>query len=183
MKKLPQILTMTILLITIGCNNEELDKATAAELIKKEYDYPKVVDYDIFCSDPEHAREVLKAGLEHKGMVIVQHTQKLRDAGKPLIAFTEKAKPYVISTSEEDKKYNIQKVKIADEAFENIKDIAINSTGENAIVTYTTIRNNTIFNSLFNKDLTTVKEHKAYFIRTKEGWQITRKSHFELINF
>ncbi|MEA9414284.1 hypothetical protein [Flavobacterium sp. PL02] len=183
MKKLQQILTMTILLITVGCNTEELDKATAAELIKKEYHYPKVVDYDIFCSDPEHARKLLKGGLEDKGFVIVQRTQKLRDIGKPLITFTEKAQPYFLPTSHEDKEHNIQKVKIADEVFESIKDITSNSPGEKAIVSYTTIRTNTIFNSLFNKDLTTVKEHKAYFIRTKNGWQIMRKSDFEGINF
>ena len=35
--------------------------------------FPKVVDYDIFCGDPVHARKVFDAGLEEQGLVVVQN--------------------------------------------------------------------------------------------------------------
>jgi hypothetical protein len=182
MKKLPYILTVAIILMT-GCNTKKLDQKTATELIKKEYQYPRVLDYDIFCSDPEHARNILKAGLEEKGLVIVQRTQKLKDIGKPLIQFTEAARPYFLPTSKEDKESYIQKVKIADEVFDAIKTVTIGSSGNKAIVEYTAIRNNTVFASLLKKGLSRVKEHKAYFLLTENGWQIVKKSDVEFIAF
>ncbi|MFE3872221.1 hypothetical protein ACFX5F_13410 [Flavobacterium sp. ZS1P70] len=78
MKKLSCILTVVIITIT-SCTNKTLDEKTAIELIKKEYQYPRILDYDIYRSDPEHARKVLNSGLEEKGMVTVQRTQKLKD--------------------------------------------------------------------------------------------------------
>lgn len=46
-----------------------------------------MVDYDIYCGDPEFARKVLDAGLEAQGLVTVQQTQKLSEVGNPLIRF------------------------------------------------------------------------------------------------
>jgi hypothetical protein len=73
------------------------------------------MDYYIFCGDPEHAYRVLKSGLEEKGLVVVDRTQKLMDVGKPLVHFTAAAKPYLLPTSKEDTESDIQKIKIADE--------------------------------------------------------------------
>lgn len=182
MKKLPYILTAAIILM-IGCSSKKLDQEMAIELIKKEYQYPKVLDYDVFCSDPEHARKILKAGLEEKGLVIVQRTQKLKDIGKPLIQFTKAARSYFLPTSEEDKEYHIQKVKIADEEFDSIKEITIASSGKKAIVKYTTMRKNTVFASLLKNDLSTTKQNEAYFLLTENGWKIVKKSDFEFIEF
>lgn len=180
MKKLPYILTVAIITMT-GCNTKKLDEKMAIELINNEYQYPQVLDHDIYCSDPVHARKVLKAGLEEKGLVIVQRTQKLKDIGKPLMHFTDAAKPYFLPTSEDDKKINIQKVKIADENFDKIKEIKIWNSGKMAIVEYSTVRNNTIFGSLLRKGSSTIKEHKAYFILMENGWQIMNKSDVDLL--
>ena len=180
MKKLPYILTVAIIAMT-GCDTKKLDEKMAIELINKEYQYPQVLDHDIYCSDPAHARKVLKAGLEEKGLVIVQRTQKLKDIGKPLIHFTDAAKPYFLATSEDDKKSNIQKVKIADEDFDKIKEIKIWNSGKMAIVEYSTVRNNTIIGSLLRKGSSTIKEHKAYFILMENGWQIMNKSDVDLL--
>lgn len=74
------------------------------ELIVKEYRYPRVLDYDIYCSDPQHARKVRQSGLEEKGLVTVLRTQKLKDIGVPLIHFTDATQPYFLLASEDDKK-------------------------------------------------------------------------------
>jgi hypothetical protein len=62
--------------------------------IKQERQYPGVLDYDLFCRDPKYSKKVLDAGLELEGLVTVQRTQKLIDAGKPLIGFTKKQKAF-----------------------------------------------------------------------------------------
>ncbi|MFV8466969.1 hypothetical protein [Flavobacterium sp. LB1P62] len=180
MKKLSYILTVVIITIT-SCTNKTLDEKTAIELIKKEYHYPRVLDYDIYRSDPEHARKVLKSGLEEKGMVTVQRTQKLKDIGEPLIHFTDAANPYFLPTSEDDKKSNIQKVKIAVEGFGAIKEIMILNSGKMAIVEYSTVRNNTVFGSLLRKGSSRIKQHKAHFLLMENGWRIMSKSDVDLL--
>ncbi|MDI6033367.1 hypothetical protein QLS91_09805 [Flavobacterium sp. LB2P84] len=180
MKKLSCILTVAIMTMT-GCNTKNLDEKTAVELIIKEYRYPRVLDYDIYRSDPQHARKVRQSGLEEKGLVTVLRTQKLKDIGAPLIHFTDAAKPYFLLTSEDDKKSNIQKVKIADEEFGTIIDIKIWNFGKMAIVGYSTVRNNTIFGSLLRKGSSTIKQHKAHFLLTQNGWQIMKKSDADLL--
>ena len=111
------------------CNPaRELKKDEALKIINKELNYPRVIDYDIFCSDPSHAKRLLDAGLENDGMITVQKTQKLKDIGKPLVEFTEKAKSYLLPTPYKDKELNVQKVKIADE---ELIDISFTQDSEN----------------------------------------------------
>lgn len=175
MKRLTYILTVVIITMN-SCTIEPLDQKMAMELLIKEYQYPQVLDYDIYCSDPEHAKMVLKSGLEEMGLVTVKRTQKLKDIGTPLIRFTANAKPYFLPTSEDDKKSNIQKVKIADEEFGAIMEIKILNSGDKEIVSYTTMRNKTIFGTLLRKATSTTKPYKAYFILTESRWQIVKKS-------
>lgn len=182
MKKLPYILTVTIILMT-GCNMNKLDQKTATELIIKKHQYPRVMDHYVFRGDPEHALMILKSGLEQKGLVVVQRTQKLMDAGKPLVDFTAAAKPYLLPTSKEDIESHIQKVKIADEAFDAIKEIRIMSSGKKAIVTYSTVRKNTVFASVLKKSLPQTAEYTVYFVLTEDGWQLINKSDIEFIAF
>lgn len=82
---------------------KKLSREEALQQIKKERNYPRVLDYDIYCGDPEQGRKVLDAGLESEGLVTVQRIQKLIDVGKPFIAFTAKAQPFLLATSEKDK--------------------------------------------------------------------------------
>ena len=114
-------------------------------------------------------------------MVTVQRTQKLNDIGEPLIHFTAEAKPYFLPTSEDDKKSNVQKVKIAVEEFGTIKEIMILNSGKMAIVEYSTVRNKTIFGSLLRKGSSRIKQHKAHFLLMENGWQIMSKSDADLM--
>ena len=77
MKNLP--FTLLLAGITLyGCNQTpKLTQDEALQIINKELKYPRVIDYDIFCSDPAHAKSLLDAGLETSGMVTVQKAQKL----------------------------------------------------------------------------------------------------------
>src|SRR5688500_11001361 len=101
--------------LVIGCNSKELNREEALQIIKKEKQYPKVIDYDIYCGDPQFARKLVDAGLEKEGLITLQRVQKLSNVGEPIIQFTDKAQPYLLTTTAEDKANNIQKVKIAEE--------------------------------------------------------------------
>ena len=174
MKKLILIILMAGLIA--GCSPKELSREEASRIIQKEMQYPKVVDYDIYCSDPAMLRKVIDAGLEEKGLVTVQRTQKLKDIGKPLIEFTDKAKANLLSTPEKDKEIHIQKVKIADEEFVNVTGIQTSEGGKNAVAEYTTAYKNVNgFSSLINKDYNKPDTHKAYFVLYDDGWRLEKK--------
>ena len=88
---------LTFCLITIlftACSSEKLDRETALKLLQDKKAYPKVLDEEIYTADPDDAKKILDSGLEKEGLLKVQRTQKLKDIGKPLISFTDKAKPY-----------------------------------------------------------------------------------------
>src|SRR4051794_23909812 len=102
MKRLAIFLPVIFLLFQ-GCKSKrELTRDEALKQINKELEYPGVIDYDIYCGDPQHAKKLLDAGLETEGLVTVQRTQKLIDAGKPFISFTAKAKNFLLPTTEKD---------------------------------------------------------------------------------
>ena len=171
MKKLLFILISAGVILS-GCNPaRELKKDEALKIINKELNYPRVIDYDIFCSDPEYAKKLLNAGLEISGMITIQKTQKLKDIGKPLVQFTEKAKPYLLSTPNKDKVLDIQKVKIADK---EVKDIQIKPDRENrnaVWVEYTTVyKNITPFSVLLKKNLKEPIPYKVQFSLSANGW-------------
>ena len=91
MKKLALLFSI-IGLVLQGCDTKKvLSRDEALTRIKKESNYPGILDYDIFCGDPKYAKKASDAGLESEGLVTVQRTQKLADAGKPFIGFTAKA--------------------------------------------------------------------------------------------
>ncbi|NEW84319.1 MAG: hypothetical protein GZ094_18400 [Mariniphaga sp.] len=137
--KTRSIILAVALLLMCSCTTKELDKTMALQLIQKEKDYPRILDYDVFCSDPAQAKMLLNSGLEGKGYVVILRTQKLKDAGNPLIVFTDKATPYLLPTSEKDKALNVQKVKLAEEILEGIISIKTSKDGKTATVEYTTI--------------------------------------------
>lgn len=174
MKKL--LLIILIAGLITGCSSKELSREEASRIIKQEMQYPKVVDYDIYCSDPAMLRKVIDAGLEEQGLVTLRRTQKLQDIGKPLIAFTDKAKPHLLPASEKDKKVDIQKVKIADEEFVNVTGIQMSEGGKNAIAEYTTVYKNVNgFSSLTNKNYNQPATHKAYLALYDDGWRLEKK--------
>ena len=174
MKKLLFILLSAGSILS-GCGTNELKKEEALLIINKELNYPHVVDYEIFCSDPVHAKKLLDAGLETSGMVTIQKTQKLKDIGKPLVQFTYKAKPYLLPTPDKDKVLNVQKVKIADE---EVKDISLTQDGENKNtiwVEYTSVyKNITPFSVLMKKNLDESAKHKVKFTLSEQGWMLQK---------
>ena len=159
-----------------GCNNaQKLTKDEALQIINKELNFPRVIDYEIFCSDPAHAKRLLDAGLEANGLVNVQKTQKLKDIGEPLIQFTVKAEPFLLKTPEKDKALDIQKVKVADE---EVKDVSISQNSENkniVWVEYTVdYKNISPFSVLMKKNLNELVRYKVQFSLTDNGWVIQK---------
>jgi|SRR5665647_2815736 len=178
MKKLLFILISAGVILS-GCNPaRELKKDEALKIINKELNYPRVIDYDIFRSDPAHAKKLLDAGLETSEMVTIQKTQKLKDIGKLMVQFTDKAKPYLLPTPDKDKVLNVQKVKIADE---EVKDISLTQDGENKNtiwVEYTTVyKNVTPFSVLLKKNLMEPIPHKVQLSLSEQGWMLQKPVH------
>lgn len=182
MKKLPYILN-AIILLTTGCQPKKLDEKLATALIKEEYHYPKIVDYDIFCDDPAHAYTIFKSELVEKGFVKVLQTKKFGDTTS-FVSFTVAAKPYLLPTPAVDKKHKIQRVKVANEEFGAIEAIRIMSSGNKAIVEYTTIRRRNVFASAIKNGLKDTVSHEIYFIRTDDGWLLMdKKSEIEFLSY
>ncbi len=172
MKRSLVILSSSLLLIC--CGSEKLTKEMAYKQIKEELNFPKIIDQDVYCADPEHAKKVLDSGLEDKGLLTVQRTQKLKDLGDPLIHFTSKATPYLLPTSEKDRALNIQKVKIADEDLVEVTNIQTSGDGKEAQVEYKIIYSNiSDFASLIpNKDFLKPIVRRANFILYDDGWKL-----------
>ncbi len=173
MKK-PLIILFATCIIT-GCGSKQLDKQIAFDVIKKEVGYPRVLDYDIYCSDPEYARKIQQTGLDKGGLVTISQTQKLSEVGKPLIQFSPKAQTYLLPTPEKDKALGIQKVKLADEDIVEIISIGDDKSSNTKLVEYTTGNKSiTPFAALVNKDFTATKNHKAYLSIHDGTWQIEK---------
>lgn len=183
MKKLPILLFIFVVVVT-GCTSKELSREEAINLIQQELHYPKVFDFEINRVDQDQTRKVLDAGLEAKGLLTVQRTQKLIDIGKPLIHFTDKAKPFFLPLPENENSEKVQVVKLADEELAEVTGIKTSGNGKNAIAEYTTVyKNITPFAALVNRDLQEKEVHKAYFSLYDDGWKYEKKPGIEFIEF
>jgi len=172
MKKLIIIYWLAGLLVT-GCTSKELSREEAHQLLQESKLYPRILDFDIYCSDPQQAQAVLAAGLEKEGLVTVQKTQKLGDAGEPLILFTPKAKPYLLPTSPNDKELDVQKVKLAEEELVEVTGITTEKDGNSAVVEYrTAYKNVNPFAALRQNSFQEKVNRKVHFIRQNNEWQI-----------
>ncbi len=160
-------------LLIIGCSKNELDREKAMEILKQDSHYPRTVDYYIFCGDSKHAGRVINTGLEEKGLVTIKRTYMGKE---PIVSFTEKAKPYLLETSTEDQKSRIQKVKLADEALEDVTGILLDASGQTTTIEYTTsFKNVTPFAKLMKTDFTKTATHQATFAKYDDGWRWERK--------
>ena len=176
MKKLAIFFSIACLLFQACNTKQELSREEALRQIKKERNYPKVIDYDVYCSDPQFGRKAIDAGLDSAGLVTVLRSQKLGDLTHPLITFTAKAQAYLLATSEKDKAIDIQKVKLADEDVVEVTNIRTNGSGNKAVVDYTTtFKNVTPFARLTTADFNKTKANKAYFALGDEGWKLEKK--------
>jgi len=114
------------LLIITGCNNiARITEDQATKIIESFNGYHQILDYDIFCSDPEYAGRLLNLSFEEEGLVSIRKTLKMVEVGSPLIAFTEKADPYLLQTPEELKESNIQRVKLGEIVIKEVTQISI----------------------------------------------------------
>ncbi len=125
-----------LFLIFTACTNKKLDKETALKILQEQEGYPKTIDTEIYIADPADARKLIDAGLEKDGYVKISHTQKLIDVGKPIIAFTDKSKPYLIPQTEEDIKNNVQRVRIVEEVNGKILNVKLSDDGKSALVEF-----------------------------------------------
>lgn len=163
------------MLIT-GCSSKkELTREEAFRLIQQGKNYPKAIDYDLYCGDPKYAKKVIDAGLETQSFVTVQRTQKLSEVGNPLIHFTDKAKPFLLPTPSSDQPSNIQKVKVADEDLVEVTGINTGTSGKDAVVEYTTAyKNLTPFSALAATNFKKQATRKANFALYNDGWKLEK---------
>lgn len=176
MKKL--FLLFIVIILIVGCEtNSKPDKETVLKIINDDLNFPRTIDYEIFCSDPAHAKKLLDLKLDTTGMVTIQKTQKLKDIGSPLISFTEAAQPYLIKPTEKEKRLDIQKVKIAEETIDDIKfGNSSESNGKTSIpVTYTvTCTNITPFSVLMKRDFSKPINRSATLLFTDDKWKVIK---------
>lgn len=164
---------LVALLLFASCSSNDLDREKAFKLLQENKTYPKVIDQEIYTGDPAYAKKVLEAGLEESGLVAVQRTRKIMDIGKPIVYFTDKAKPYVLPQTQEDKESAVWRVKIADEVLEEVTGIQLLEGGKNAVVEYqTAYKNITPFFKLAKYSLTGKNSRKANFSLYDDGWRI-----------
>jgi hypothetical protein len=156
-----------------SCGQVKLDKDQAAAVIRTARQYPKALEYDVNMTDPVSARKLLDAGFEEEGLVTIDKTQKLIDIGKPIVHFTEKAKPYLIRL---DPKYdNVQVVKVADMDLGEITGIQLLAEEKRAIVEYTIqYKNINPFAKLLQRDLTKPTTQRAGLSFFDSGWKMDK---------
>ncbi len=167
-----------MIITVIGCQtNQKPDKKTVLKIINDDLNFPRTIDYEIFCSDPAHAKKLLDLKLDEKRMVTIQKTQKLKDIGSPVISFTEAAQPYLIKPTEKEKRLDIQKIKIAEETISDIKlGNSSESNGKTSIpVTYTvTCTNITPFSALMKRDLSKTITRSATLLFIDRKWKLMK---------
>lgn len=156
-----------------SCGQLKLEKEEAAAVIRTAKNYPKVYEHDINMSDPASARKLLDAGMEEAGLVTIDRTQKLKDAGQPIVHFTENAKPYLVRI---DEKYdNVQVVKVADMDLEEITGIQLLEDKKTATVEYTILyKNITPFAKLVKRDLSKKETRRADLAHFDTGWKLDK---------
>ncbi|MDT0641575.1 hypothetical protein RM553_01905 [Zunongwangia sp. F363] len=177
MKKL-LLLFFTVILFT-GCYTvNKPNEDTVLKIITEELHYPHTIDYEIFCSDPAHAKKLLDLKLDTAGMVTIQKTQKINDLGSPLVSFTKAAQPYLIKPTDEEKKMDIQKVKVAEETVSQIElGNSTESNGKTSIpVTYTvTCTNVTPFSLLMKRDFSKPIVLSATLLFSDGKWKLIKQ--------
>lgn len=158
-----------------ACGSSDLDKETALKLLNAQGNYPKPVDFEIYTADPVHARKALDVHLEEEGLVRIQKTQTLADLGKPLISFTEKAKPYLLPVTEEDSKSHVQRVKVAEAVVEKVVAVQNFEEEKRAVVKYeTSFRGITPFAKLYDESFAVADTGSANFVRYDDGWRLEK---------
>lgn len=156
-----------------ACNQLHLDKQQAATVIRLAKGYPRVYEFDVNMADPASAKRLLDAGLEEAGMVTIDKTQKPKDIGKPIVHFTQKAKPFLIRI---DPKYdNVQEVKVADIDLGEVTGIRQLDDKKSADVEYTLVyKNVTPFSKLIERDISKPQIKRVNLSLFDSGWKLDK---------
>lgn len=153
-----------------------LTRSEAERMITEGKIYPIVIDYKVFCNHTDEAKKVAASDLDENGFVTAQLQHTVADVGTPLVKFTEKAQPYLLTTSDTAKALDVQRVKIADENFLKIVNITTSNDGKSAVVDFvTTMDNPTPFSVLVSNDVTKQQPRRTYFALTEQGWTWDKK--------
>lgn len=149
----------------------DLNENRVEQILAERETYPKPVESTVFCNDGATVKKVTEVGLVRDGFVTTpEHTAE--DVGKPLIYFTDKAKPYLLATSDTLKSFDAQKVRVATEHFLRVLNIEINPSGNQAVVDYLTrMEDQTPFAVLYPQDISGEQRRRTFLLHTAEGWQ------------
>ena len=155
-----------------GCSSAPTDEQ-AIKIISAEFNLPRTVDFDLFRADPKHANKVLDVGLESEGYVLVKRTRKLSEVVQPLIDLSAKANPYLLMTSETDRRLNIQKLRVATEEISNVSNVK--TEGNRATVDYTTnYKSTTPFIVLLSDKALLPRKHRVYLVKNGSDWIVEK---------
>ncbi|MEJ1241004.1 hypothetical protein WBG78_22850 [Chryseolinea sp. T2] len=153
----------------VSCS--DLDNDRVEELLTAESVYPRTVDIRVYCNDQTTAREVVDNNLSRHGYVTAQFVHTPEDIGKPLITFTEQAKPFLLETNDTLRAIDVQRVKVADETFRHVRNIEINPKGDKAVVDYTTeLVNRTPFIVLYRQNVAGDQLRRTFFTKKNDRW-------------
>jgi hypothetical protein len=160
-----------LILLFSACGSKDLNKETVLKLLQEQKDYPKTIETDIYIADPVDATKLFKSDLEKEGYVIISHTQKLADVGKPIITFTDKARPFLIPQTAKDKKNNIQRVRVAEEVITEIVNVKMEDDGNSALVEYKSLlKGKTPFYVVSGIGGPDEKAGEVEFLFSENGW-------------
>lgn len=185
MKNIQSLLLIAIVLLVSACDPNVLSRKEAEHIIRKGTRFPHVIEYEIDRSNFYEAGFAVHSNLDEEGYLVVKQTTDFANIGQiELISFTDKAKPYLLPTSDEKLKNHLQRIKLADEDFGEIIAIRSYDDGKSATVEFTTnIINLTPFATMFPRkvDIVTIP-NKAEFELKEDGWHWVNKSEFEARN-
>lgn len=174
-------MALLVLNLFISCQNKELDSKIAENMIIKKYKYPNVIDFEVFCNDPVHAKRMQDLGLEEKGLVKIVKVREFKDSDKPLIEFTPLSKNFLLEATTEEREFKIQKVKIGVKNFDKIIQIIAETEDRRIAVVEYNIRNEMNQFGVLWPGFPFEKKEKAYFVYSDNGWQIIDRKDAELM--
>jgi len=176
MKNMRKLSIFLSALFLFGCAKADLSQEEATRLIEKDNAYPRVATEIIFCGDVVQAKRILDLGLENEGLVNIIKTKQASQIAAPWVSFTEKAKPYLMATPDEDLKYQRQHVRIGDMKFKGIIGVTTTEDGRTAKVVYNIVYSNlSPFAKIFKVDYKKPVKMTAYFANDGAKWRLLKK--------
>ncbi|PWG78479.1 hypothetical protein [Pararcticibacter amylolyticus] len=167
------ILSALVIFLIQSCTQKKLDKEQALQVLKESKIYPRTLDVEIITTDPNQAARLINTDLEKAEFITIKEAVSLGDMGQQQIILNDKAAPYLIPVTAEEKSRGVQRVKVAEEDISSITDIRLSDNKKEATVEYTTVfKNITPFSSACMDDLKKEKKHEAGFVLESGKWKL-----------